>query len=49
MNRQEALNLLELMKGYDYGYDSREEVEALNYAIQAIKDRQELHKDIYNG
>jgi hypothetical protein len=49
MNSEEAIHILNLMKDYDYGYNAKEEREALEYAIQAIKDRRELHKDIYNG
>jgi hypothetical protein len=49
MESKEAIYILNLMKDYDYGYDAKEEKEALEYAIQAIKDRRELHKDIYNN
>jgi hypothetical protein len=49
MDKDDVIYLLELMKGYDYGHDARQEIDALDYAIQAIKDRRELHKDIYNG
>jgi len=37
------------MIDYDYGYNAHIEISALKYATQAIKDRTERNKDIYNG
>lgn len=49
MKSNEAIYILKLMLEYEYGHPAKEEKEALRFAINAIKDRRELHKDIYNG